>query len=135
EGERHFGDHDEKKGEEEELAREPQARALAAQIRRSGSTGHVVHGTPAQPKRRSKAMVRRTQTLVRLGRKYVTAARFPISARVGYGTIIPARARMFRPRLIAKVQVLISSPAAAPTVVAPRILPLRSGTTLMWPAL
>jgi hypothetical protein len=37
----------------------------------------------AQPKRRSKGMMRRTQTLVTLGRKYVIAARFPISASVG----------------------------------------------------
>jgi hypothetical protein len=57
-------------------------------------------------------MMRRTQTLVRLGRKYVTAARFPISARVGYGTIIPATARILSPRLIASVQAVISSPAA-----------------------
>ena len=49
-------------------------------------------------------MMRRTQTLVTLGRKYVTAVRFPISARVGYGTIIPASARIFSPWPIAKVQ-------------------------------
>jgi RNase P protein component len=38
---------------------------------------------PAQPKRRSKAMMRRTHKLVKPGEKYVMAARFPISASVG----------------------------------------------------
>ena len=39
------------------------------------------------------------------------AARFPTSPRVGYGTTIPAMARMLRPWPIASVQVVISSPA------------------------
>jgi hypothetical protein len=38
---------------------------------------------PAQPKRRSKTMMRRTHGLVKPGVKYVMAARFPISAKVG----------------------------------------------------
>ncbi len=91
--------------------------------------------TPAgQPKRRSNPTMRRTQLRVKPGVKYDIAARFPISAKVGYGTTIPVNALRLRPSLIASVQVVISSPAAGPTMVAPSILPRRSAITLIWPA-
>jgi hypothetical protein len=48
--------------------------------------------TNPQPKRRKKVMTRRTNWLVKPGMKYVIAARFPSSARVGYGMIMPASA-------------------------------------------
>jgi hypothetical protein len=38
---------------------------------------------PAQPKRRNRVMMRRTHTLVKPTVKYVMAARFPISAKIG----------------------------------------------------
>ena len=57
-------------------------------------------------------MMRRTIGLVKLGVKWLIAARFPISASVGYGTINPASARIFSRWVIASVKVEMSSPAS-----------------------
>ena len=48
--------------------------------------------------------------------------------------MIPVMSRTLSLRLIASDQVVISSPAAVPTMVAPRIRPRRVVTTLIWPA-
>src|SRR3979490_1174716 len=109
-------------------------RARAARfVRRRGSLVHVYIDpcAPAQPKRRNKAMMRRTHTLVKPRVKYVMDARFPISARVGYGIITPKSVRILLRLVVSSAQVAINSPAPAPTMEAPRIRPLRSVTTLM----
>ena len=77
--------------------------------------------------------VRRTQKLVKRGNSEVKAARLPISVYVGYGTTIPAKTRTFSRWSTASVQAVICSLAAAPTMVAPRINPFLSVTTLIWP--
>ena len=86
-----------------------------------------------QPKIRNHAMMRRSKGRVKLGVKKSMAARLPISDSVGYGSTTPVSARIFSPCAIASVQVAINSPACAPTMVTPRILPFLSVTTLMWP--
>src|SRR5262249_11021403 len=62
------------------------------------------------------------------------AARFPMSPRIGYGNTVTAKARTLRCWPTASAQGAISSPAWAPTMVAPRMRPPGVVTTLMWPA-
>ena len=137
----HFRHHHEQKRQAEQLSgqSETAASASADVFGYAGFDFRSVHQPQAISFIRSseapkQPMMERNSGLVKLRAKKSIAARFPTSARIGYGRTTPAMDRIFIPlRRPQAPMVAIISPASAPTMVAPRILPRGVVTILIWP--